>query len=307
MSFEDQTSILLHSSGQEQFDHSRLGISRFPTTPGQHIQLLKQDNLWSLPASAQYEVLLTSKRFEQSTLRKALAIQRSGFAYNGFDRIQLTPMHGLSKEWRPICAGNCERLKHFQGFLWTRDCAHEEKSELDRLRAAFCGHSGLTEDDLTFLGDESDDNLFARLVRGEIPQWRIWQDDEHIAFLTPFGNTPGAMVIIPRRHLSSDILGLAEDDFEKLMVATRTVANLIMRAMECDRVGMFFEGFEIDYAHVKLAPVLNKAEGSAAVEGQSDEFHDTYPGYLSTRLGPGASKEALEDTFNRIRKYSKDN
>ena len=42
-----------------------------------------------------------------------------------------------------------------------------------------------------FFGDKSDANLFARIVRGELPQRRVWESGQHVAFLTPFANTPG--------------------------------------------------------------------------------------------------------------------
>ena len=45
--------------------------------------------------------------------------------------------------------------------------------------------------DYTFYGEKSDANLFARIVRGELPQRRIWESKHHVAFLTPFPNTTG--------------------------------------------------------------------------------------------------------------------
>ncbi|KAF2148456.1 HIT-like protein [Myriangium duriaei CBS 260.36] len=299
MSFAKSAEVV-QPQGRKELHHSLIGVSRFPTTPGQCIQLLKRDDLWSLPANTQQDVLLAAKEFEQASLRPLLDVRRSGLAYNGFDCIQLTPMHGLSEKWQPVSAGSCERSERFRGFLWTKDSAHMDQIELDELHRKFCEHSGLKENDLSFSGDDSDDNLFARLVRGEIPQWRVWQDDNHIAFLTPFGNTPGYTVVVPRKHLSSDILGLDDGDFKQLMAATRKVVEIIKGAMGCKRVGMFFEGFEIDYAHVKLVPVLDGAHGSVAVEGPSDEYHKLYPGYLSTRLGPEADPQALEEIIYHL-------
>jgi hypothetical protein len=55
--------------------------------------------------------------------------------------------------------------------------------------------SGISQPfDYLFEGDQSDNNLFARIVRGELPQWRVWEDDQHVAFLTPYANTPGFTV-----------------------------------------------------------------------------------------------------------------
>lgn len=58
-----------------------------------------------------------------------------------------------------------------------------------------------------------DQNVFARLVRREVPQWRIWEDNTYIAFLTPYGNTPGYTILAPRKHLSSDFFGIISHDY----------------------------------------------------------------------------------------------
>uniref|UniRef100_A0A8C9XWC6 HIT domain-containing protein n=1 Tax=Sander lucioperca TaxID=283035 RepID=A0A8C9XWC6_SANLU len=53
------------------------------------------------------------------------------------------------------------------------------------------------------LKNASNDNLFSRIVRGEQQQWRVWEDNEHVAFLTPYPNSPGLTVVVPRKHLSN--------------------------------------------------------------------------------------------------------
>jgi hypothetical protein len=52
-----------------------------------------------------------------------------------------------------------------------------------------------------FYEDKLERNPFARTVRGELPQRRIWEDNQNIVFLTPFANTPGFTVLVPRTHL----------------------------------------------------------------------------------------------------------
>uniref|UniRef100_A0A3B3RL43 HIT domain-containing protein n=1 Tax=Paramormyrops kingsleyae TaxID=1676925 RepID=A0A3B3RL43_9TELE len=81
--------------------------------------------------------------------------------------------------------------------------------------------------DVTFLGDPSHCGLFSRIVRGEEQQWRVWEDEAHVAFLTPFPSAPGFTVLVPRRPLTSDIFRLEEDDYRALVLAARKVALLL--------------------------------------------------------------------------------
>ena len=97
--------------------------------------------------------------------------------------------------------------------------------------------------DKRFDGDPADSNLFARIVRGELQQWRIWEDEHTVAFLTPFPSTPGLAVVVPRSHLSSDILCLEkEDDYLRLMNASRTVGLHLMKALGAESFAVVCEG-----------------------------------------------------------------
>ena len=165
------------------------------------------------------------------------------------------------------------------------------EATLDHVRQKIVLHTGLQHPlDCHFKGDESDQNLFARIVRGEIPQWRVWEDESHVAFLTPFGNTPGFTVLVPRTHLQSDIFRLPTEHYEALVVAAQRVAQHLMAAFGTDQCGMFFEGFEVDYAHVKLIPIHKRADAqfSELVPPVLPPF-EVYPGYLSTQFGPVTS------------------
>ena len=142
-----------------------------------------------------------------------------------------------------------------------------------------------------FKGDVNDENLFAQIVRGKLPQWRIWEDEDHVAFLTPFANTPGFTVLVPRRHLSSDIFAIEKDSLGALLGAAHTVAGILKTAFKIRRCGMIFEGFEIDYAHIKLVPIIDEAPRSDGLSVQpvihgSTDFHQKYQGYVSSLDGP---------------------
>ncbi|KAF2141162.1 uncharacterized protein K452DRAFT_288522 [Aplosporella prunicola CBS 121167] len=62
-------------------------------------------------------------------------------------------------------------------------------------------------------------SIFAKIIRGELQQWRVWESASHVAFLTPFGNAPGLTVIVPRKPLGSDILAMFNQNLSDLAAA----------------------------------------------------------------------------------------
>ena len=141
-----------------------------------------------------------------------------------------------------------------------------------------------------FEGNHSNKNLFARIVRGEISQWRVWEDDRHVAFLSPVANIPGFTVLVPRVHLSSDIFSLDAEAYSEIVAAAHTVARILKQAFGVDGCGMISEGFEIEYAHVKLIPVHKSSETAAwPSSGHSikeSAFEEKYEGYVTSLNGP---------------------
>ena len=180
------------------------------------------------------------------------------------------------------------------------------ESRLDICHDKIVSRTGLQSPyDLHFKGDVSDQNLFARIVRGDAPQWRVWEDRTHVAFLTPFGNTPGFTLLVPRAHLPSDIFSISQEEYDALIAAARTVALHLVAAFDVERYGMFFEGFETDYAHVKLVPI-HEQEAPTPASSLSVPLLGllkVYPGYLSTQFGPPLENDStsLWNDSHRLR------
>lgn len=209
---------------------------------------------------------------------------------DGGNWIHLFPLQDSSEPWQPILFKEHSFTDRYPGYLKTQAGPQANSSMLDEMQRRITHVTGWSSPSHTF-PDPSDTNLFARLVRGEIPQWRVWEDDHYVAFLTPFPNTPGLTVVIPRRHLSSDIFSLDTQEFVPLIRAAHHVSRMLATALEIERVGMFFEGFEIDYAHVKIVPVLREVDETAESVGT---FYEKYPGYLTTQPGPEKSATDLK-------------
>jgi diadenosine tetraphosphate (Ap4A) HIT family hydrolase len=118
-------------------------------------------------------------------------------------------------------------------------------------------------------------------------QWRIWEDENHVAFLTPFANTPGLTVLVPRRHSHSDVFRLDDTSYNSLLHASFSVMGILKQALGVPAVGLFFEGFEVDYTHAKLIPIhASSSQSTGSTSVQPAPFYEKYPGYITTQPGP---------------------
>ena len=71
------------------------------------------------------------------------------------------------------------------------------------------------------------DCIFCKIVRGEAPAHKIWEDEEHLAFLSIYPNTPGFSVVIPKVHHPSYAFELADEVLSKLTIAAKRVGCLL--------------------------------------------------------------------------------
>ncbi|KAF7649618.1 hypothetical protein LDENG_00138540 [Lucifuga dentata] len=222
-------------------------------------------------------------------------------------QIRVLPLHGLDADWLPYLATEEEYNPYDPGLCTSKSAPRWNDSRLAEIQTKIRAKLPSPEapPNLTFLGDDPHHpGLFSRIVRGEEQQWRVWEDEGHVAFLTPFPNSPGLTVVIPRRPLTSDIFKLETADYEQLVLAAQKVSKLLEEALGAWGVGLIFEGFEIDYAHAKLIPLLKPpaaaAEEASSSKTSSPQFYSRYPGYVSSEDGPEAHPERLEELHNII-------
>jgi len=78
------------------------------------------------------------------------------------------------------------------------------------------------------------DTIFDKIVSGEMQSWKVWEDDNYLAFLTPFPSTPGLTIVIPKENPGDYVFDVNDDVYVGLMAAVRKVAK------HCwDRFGRF--------------------------------------------------------------------
>ena len=292
------------------YDDSKLlaGLSRCPTMPGHTLAILKHasTNIFSLQRDDFVQTMLRIRELG-GILRKFYKVGRCALVTEGDSSITLLPLHGLKDSWEPVTSNLKEFNDTYPGYISSKDGPPMDSARLFQICSQIQKVSDISKPfNYTFDGDESDQNLFARIIRGELPQSRIWEDDRHVAFLTPFANTPGFSVLTPRAHLSSDILSLDESSYTEMVTAAYAVANILKSAFEIPRCGMIFEGFEVDFAHIKLIPIH---ESSAAIDSISTSgpankvaYEEKYQGYVTSCQGPLAQDlESLSENTLLIR------
>lgn len=279
-----------------------------PWTPGSTVLTRKTLNgassIFHL-ATPDFIAMLQGAKAVSNLLCERLGVQRCAMVFHPSPdhpaQIRLLPLHGLEPNWEPHLASEEEFHDFNTGYCTSKngprwadealaDVQAKIRSALPTPNAPFC---------FDYFGDPSSGNLFSRIVRGEQQQWRVWEDSEHVAFLTPYPNRPGMTVVVPRKPLSSDVFKLEEPDYTALILAVYKVARLLEKGMKAQSVALIFEGFEIDHAHAKLIPLLPSLDGTKAADLRSENFH-SYPGFVSSLDGPPAESETLKNIHTKI-------
>ncbi|MEL6092689.1 HIT family protein [Plesiomonas shigelloides] len=146
--------------------------------------------------------------------------------------------------------------------------------------------------------------IFCDIVAGKSPCHKVWEDDEHLAFLSIFPNTKGFTVVIPKEHHSSYAFEQSDEVLSKLVIATKQVALLLDKAFDdVGRTGMFFEGYGVDHLHSKLFPMHGTGNSSSfkLIESSSRKYFHRYEGYLSSHDCERGDDADLAELANMIR------
>ena len=100
--------------------------------------------------------------------------------------------------------------------------------------------------------------IFTKIVKGEIPSYKVAENDKFYAFLDVNPNAKGHTLVVPKKEVNK-IFDLPENDYNGLMSFSRKIAIAIEKAIPCNRVGMAVIGLEVPHVHVHLIP-LNAME-----------------------------------------------
>ncbi|MBI2021794.1 HIT family protein [Candidatus Daviesbacteria bacterium] len=129
-----------------------------------------------------------------------------------------------------------------------------------------------------------DSCIFCKIVKGEIPSYRVWEDEQYFAFLDIFPIKEGHTMVIPKRH-KGYLFDLEDQELEGLIKASKKVSQILKDAFnpKTGRIGVMVYGLDVDHVHVHLVP-LDK------------------PGDLSFANKYAASQTELQAALNKIKK-----
>lgn len=96
--------------------------------------------------------------------------------------------------------------------------------------------------------------IFTKIINGEIPSYKIAEDDDYFAFLDINPNAAGHTLCVPKKEVDK-IWDLSEEEYLKLMSFVRKVALAIEASIPCERVGVSVIGLEVPHVHVHLIPL----------------------------------------------------
>ena len=104
-------------------------------------------------------------------------------------------------------------------------------------------------------------SIFTKIIKGDIPSYKVAENDEYFAFLDISPNSKGHTLVVPKKE-ENRLFDLSEDEYLKLMRFSYKVAKAIERAIPCDRVGITVIGLEVPHVHVHLIPLHTMADAN---------------------------------------------
>ena len=145
------------------------------------------------------------------------------------------------------------------------------------------------------------DCIFCKIVNSEIPSFKIYEDATHLAFLDINPNTKGVTLVIPKKHNDSNPLKIDEVTYTETLGVAREVSKKLAEKLNVARVGMAIEGMGVNHFHIKLYPFYLSREATNNLPVSDDRIYNkTYPGYLTTQLGPQADFKELENLAKEL-------
>lgn len=118
-------------------------------------------------------------------------------------------------------------------------------------------------------------SIFTKIVNGEIPCYKIAEDENFLAFLDVNPNAKGHTLCIPKKEIDK-IFDLDDDLYLGLMQFSKKVAIALEKAVLCKRVGMAVVGLEVPHAHVHLIPLkeMDEIRFQNKVNMEKEEFEE---------------------------------
>ncbi|MDE6277805.1 MAG: HIT family protein [Muribaculaceae bacterium] len=102
-------------------------------------------------------------------------------------------------------------------------------------------------------------SIFSRIIAGEIPSYKVAEDEAHYAFLDINPMAEGHTLVVPKRE-TDYIFDLSDEEFAALQLFAKRVAAAQKEALPCSRVAVAVLGLEVPHAHIHLVPINSESD-----------------------------------------------
>ena len=96
--------------------------------------------------------------------------------------------------------------------------------------------------------------IFTKIVAGEIPSYKVAEDENHFAFLDINPLAKGHCLVIPKRE-TDYIFDIEEEEYKELWAFAKKVAVAMKKVLPCEKIGVAVIGLEVAHAHIHLVPI----------------------------------------------------
>jgi histidine triad (HIT) family protein len=116
-------------------------------------------------------------------------------------------------------------------------------------------------------------SIFTKIITGEIPSYKVAENENFIAFLDINPNAKGHTLVVPKKE-ENKIFDLSKEAYSSLMDFSYRVAKALEKAVPCQRIGMSVIGLEVPHVHVHLVPtnVMSDMQFTHKVKLSNEEF-----------------------------------
>lgn len=102
-------------------------------------------------------------------------------------------------------------------------------------------------------------SIFTKIINGEIPSYKIYEDDHFFAFLDIFPLVEGHVLVVPKEEVDK-AFDLSEELLSKWLVFAQPIAKAIEKEFPCNRCGLSVVGLEVPHAHMHLLPINSSGD-----------------------------------------------
>ncbi|MDR0866509.1 MAG: HIT family protein [Candidatus Symbiothrix sp.] len=102
-------------------------------------------------------------------------------------------------------------------------------------------------------------SIFSKIIAGEIPSYKVAEDEHFFAFLDINPVTKGHVLVVPKKEVDY-IFDLDDNTLSDLMVFSKRVAKALKKVIDCKRIGVTVMGLEVPHAHIHLVPITHESD-----------------------------------------------